>query len=213
MAELRMLDSETLDDLATYVARARSLGSEGAIRLQAHGSELAAYVEVLPGHGLTMSGATLGLRVMALAEPADVDVTVSLASVSDRLARTRTTSPGTGDTLAIPPTTVRVGWAAMGPPRSGWEVVGDLTVEELRTVATQGITEITEGSPEGSGAQVVAALRQRVWGRPSQTVPPVPSGAAFAAYALGFLTQQSARVYAHGHWTRLSTATGHVLVR
>ncbi len=212
MAELRMVDSETLDDLATYVTRARSLGSDGAIRLQAHGRELAAYVEVLPGHGLSMSGATIGLRVMALAEPADVDVTVSLAGVSDRLARHRT-SPGAGDALAIPPTTVRVGWAAMGPPRSGWEVVGDLTVEEVRTVATQGITEITEGSPEGSGGQVVAALRQRVWGRPSQTIPPIPSGAAFAAYALGFLTQQSARVYAHGHWTRLSTATGHVLVR
>jgi len=212
MAGLRMADSETLDDLGTYVTRARSLSTEGAIRLQAHGMELAAYVEVLPGQGLTMSGATIGLRVMALAEPADVDVTVSLASVSDRLARSRT-SARDGDTLAIPPTTVRVGWAAMSPPRSGWEVVGDLTVEELRIVATQGITEITEGSPEGSGGQVVAALRQRVWGRPSRTIPPIPSGAAFAAYALGFLTQQSARVYAHGHWTRLSTANGHVLVR
>jgi hypothetical protein len=212
MADLRMVDSETLDDLGTYLTRARSLGPDGAVRLQAHGLQLAAYVEVLPGHGLVMSGGTLGLRVMALAEPADVDVTVSLASVSDRLARSRT-SPRARDTLAIPPTTVRVGWAAMGPPRSGWEVVGDLTVEELRTVATQGIAEITEGSPEGSAGQVVAALRQRVWGRPSQTIPPVPSGAAFAAYALGFLTRQSARVYAHGHWTRLSTATGHVLVR
>lgn len=212
MADLRMVDSETLDDLGTYVTRARSLGADGAIRLQANGLQLAAYVEILPGHGLTMSGATIGLRVMALAEPAEVDVTVSLASVSDRLARVRS-SPGAGDTLAIPPATVRVGWAAMGPPRSGWEVVGDLAAEELRTVATQGIAEITEGSPQGSGAKVVAALRQRVWGRASRTIPPIPSGAAFGAYSLGFLTGQSARVYAHGHWTRLSTATGHVLVR
>jgi hypothetical protein len=168
---------------------------------------LATYVDVLPGRGPVMTGAILGLRVMALAEPADVDVTVSLASVSERLAQ------GRSSTFSIPPTTVRVGWAAMAPPRSGWEVVGDLTVQDLRAVATQGISEITRGAPQGSGAQVVAALRQLVWARDSQTTPPIPSGAAFAAYALGFLTQQSARVFAHGRWTRLSTATGHVLVR
>ncbi|HEX7536094.1 MAG TPA: hypothetical protein VF391_03715 [Dermatophilaceae bacterium] len=207
MAELRFEDSETLDDLRTYVARARVLDPDGAIRLQSQGVALAAYVDVLPGRGPAMTGAVLGLRVMALAEPVDVDATVSLASVSDRLARGRTS------TFSVPPTTVRVGWAAMSPPQKGWEVVGDLTVEELRTVATQGIAEITEGAPEGSGAQLVAALRQRVWGRDSRTTPPISSGAAFAAYSLGFLTQESARVLAHGRWTRLSTATGHVLVR
>jgi hypothetical protein len=207
MVELRFGDGDALQDLGTYVARARSLDVDGAIRLQCRGMTLATYVDVLPGRGPVTTGAIIGLRVMALAEPADVDVTVSLASVSERLARGRTS------TLSIPPTTVRVGWAAIAPPRSGWEVVGDLTVEDLRTVATQGIAEITRGAPQGSGAQVVAALRQRVWARDSQTTPPIPSGAAFAAYALGFLTQQSARVFAHGRWTRLSTATGHVLVR
>jgi hypothetical protein len=207
MVELSFGDSDALQDLGTYVARAQSLDVKGAIRLQSRGMALATYVDVLPGRGPVMTGAILGLRVMALAEPADMDVTVSLASVSERLAR------GWSSTFSIPPTTVRVGWAAMAPPRSGWEVVGDLTVQDLRAVATQGISEITRGAPQGSGAQAVAALRQFVWARDSQTTPPIPSGAAFAAYALGFLTQQSARVFAHGRWTRLSTATGHVLVR
>jgi len=207
MAELRFADSETLADLATYVVRARSLDRDGAIRLRSHGMTLAAYVDVLPGREPAMTGAVIGLRIMALAEPADVDATVSLASVSDRLAR------DAGSILSVPPTTVRVGWAAVAPPRSGWEVVGELTVEDLRTVATQGIAEITEGVPPGSGAQVVAAMRARVWARDSRTVPPIPSGAAFAAYALGFLTQQRAQVLAHGRWTRLSTSAGHVLVR
>ena len=58
----------------------------------------------------------------------------------------------------------------------------------------------------------VAALRQRVWERDTPTTPPIPSGAAFAAYTLGFLNQDRARVFAHGRWTRLSTETGHVLV-
>jgi len=213
MAELRFEDSETLEDLRTYVARARTLDSDGAIRLQSHGMALAAYVDVLPGRGPSMTGAIIGLRVMALAEPADVDATVSLAGVSDRLARGRSSPSPARDTFSIPPATVQAGWAAVAPPRSGWEVVGDLTAEELRTVATQGIAEITEGVPEGSGAQVVAAMRQRVWARDSRTVPPVPAGAAFGAYALGFLTQDSVRVSAHGRWTRLSTAAGHVLVR
>jgi hypothetical protein len=207
MVELCFGDSNALQDLQTYVARARSLDADGAIRLQCHGTALAIYVAVLPGRGPVMTGAIIGLRVMALAEPADVDVIVSLVSLSERLARGRTS------TFSIPPTTIRVGWAAMAPPRSGWEVVGDVTVEELRAVATQGIAEITRGVPPGSGAEAVAAARQRVWARDSQTTPPIPSGAAFAAYALGFLTQQSARVFAHGRWTRLSTSTGHVLVR
>ena len=207
MVELRFADSDALEDLGTYVARARALDIDGAIRLQGRGMALAAYVDVLPGRGPVMTGAIIGLRVVALADPADVDVTVSLASVSERLARGRTS------TFSIPPTTVRVGWAAIAPPRSGWEVVGDLAVEDLRTVAIQGIAEIARGAPQGSGARVVAALRQRVWARDSQTTPSIPSGAAFAAYALGFLTQKSARVFAHGRWTRLSTATGHVLVR
>lgn len=210
MRELRFADPEALEDLRTYVTRARSLDADGAIRLQCRGTTLAAYVGVLPGHGLMTTGAVIGLRVIALAEAMqvdeDVDVTVSLAGVAERLARGRTSS------LSIPPTTVRAGWAAIAPPRSGWEPVAALPVADLKTVATQGIAEIARGVPEGSGAHVVAALRQRVWARDSSTTPPIPSGAAFAAYALGFLTQDSARVFAHGRWTRLSTATGHVLV-
>lgn len=206
MGELRFADPEDIEDLRTFVTRARSLDRDGAIRLRSHGMTLAAYVGVLAGRGLLTTGAVIGLRVMALAEPDDVDVTVSLASASERLAR------GGTATFSIPPTTVQVAWAAMAPPRSGWEPVGELSVSDLKTVATQGISEIAHGVPEGSGAAVVADLRERVWARDSQTTPPIPSGAAFAAYALGFLTQERARVFAHGRWTRLSTETGHVLV-
>ena len=206
MGELKFADSDALEDLRTYLTRARSLDTDGAIRLQSNGMALAAYVGVLPGHGLMVTGAVIGLRVIALAEPMNVDVTVSLASVSERLARARTSS------LSIPPTTVRVGWAAVAPPRSGWEPVGTLSVADLKAVATQGIAEIARGAQKGSGGHVIAALRQQVWARDARTTPPIPSGAAFAAYTLGFLSQEKARVLAHGRWTRLSTRTGHVLV-
>ena len=210
MSVLRFPDAEALADLGTFVARARSLDAEGAIRLQAHGLALAAYVGVLPGRGLMAEGAVLGMRVMPLAEPADLDTTVPLAGVTDRLART-----GTADarTLDVPPTTVSAGWAAVAPPRSGWERVGDLGADVLKAVATHGIEEIAQGAPSGSGGHAVTSLRERVWSRPTDTVPPVPAGAAFAAYALGFLGQGSAAVFMHGRWTRLSTEAGHVLLR
>jgi len=207
MGELRFADSETVEDLKAYVNRARSLDADGAIRLQSHGVALAVYVGVLPGHGLMGAGAIMGLRVIALTEPADVDVTVSLVSVSERIARRGITS------LSIPPTTVQVGWAALAPPRKNWEAVGNLSRADLKAAATKGIAEIAQGTPEGAGAQAVAALRQQVWTRDTPTIPPIPSGAAFAAYTLGFLTPTNARVFAQGHWTRLSTATGHVLMR
>ena len=206
MAELRFADLEDVEDLRNYVRRALSVDADGAIRLRSHGATLAAYVGVLPGHGLLTTGAVIGLRVMALEEPADVDVTVSLASVRERLAKVDATS------LWVPPTTVQVGWAAMSPPRSGWEPVAPLSISDLKTTAVKGIAEIAHATTEGSGALQVTALRQRVWARDSDTTPPIPAGAAFAAYALGFLTQDTARVFAHGRWTRLSTTTGHVLV-
>ena len=83
---------------------------------------------------------------------------------------------------------------------------------DLTTVASQGIAEIAEGTPDRSGEATVAALRQNVWARDTPTTPPILSGAAFAAYTLGFLTQDRARVFAHGRWTRLYTETGNVLI-
>jgi hypothetical protein len=210
VSELHLADAEALADLGTYVARARTLDAEGAVRLQATGTALAAYVGVLPGQGLMKQGAVIGMRVMPLAEPAELDVTVPLAGITDRLARHE---PGAVATLPVPPTTVSAGWAAMAPPRSGWEPVGELLPEELRAAAAAGIAEIAQGSPEGAGAHAVATLRQSVWGRNTPTTPPVPAGAAFAAYALGFLVDGPVRVFAHGRWTRVSTLAGHVLVR
>lgn len=200
-------DGRGLDDLRTFVSRARS-ADDGAIRLQADGPTLAAYVGVLPGAGLMAEGAVIGLRVMALASPARVDVTVSLASVADRLAR------DTGTRLPIPPATVSAGWAAVAPPRGGWERVGALAADELDSVAREGISEIATAVPAGAGGQAVAALRREVWGRSTATTPPVRAGGAFAAYVLGFTRPGTAvTVWAHGRWSRLSTAVGHVLIR
>lgn len=211
-SELVLLDAESLQDLGRYAARARALDADGAVRLQAVGSVLAAWVGVLPGSGLMGSGTTIGLRTSALAEPAELDVVVPLAAVSDRVAR-----PGDRAVLPVPPTTVSAPWAAVSPPRSGWQPVGVVASEALQHIASEGIAEVADGTPAGAGAHAVTALRGQVWGRVASTDgdgAAVPAALAFAAYALGFLTPGTeATVATSGRWTRLTTPAGHALTR
>ena len=87
---------------------------------------------------------------------------------------------------------MQTAWAALTPPRAGWEPVGSLDAAALVEVARAGIAEVAQGAPAGAGGHAVTDLRQRVWGRLTETVPPVPAGAAFAAYVLGFLDPSAA---------------------
>ncbi|RKT77036.1 hypothetical protein DFJ68_0447 [Terracoccus luteus] len=210
-----------LADLATFVARARRVQPDGALRLQTVGSLLVVTVAVLEGQGLLGEGTVLGLRAVPLADAGghagadatsgdgELDVTVGFASVADRLARDEA-----GGGFSVPPVTVSVAWAGLAPPRGGWEPVGQLSGQEVDDIARQGIAEVAQGTPPGAGAQAVETLRRRVWGVMSETVPPVRRGLAFGAHVLGFVEAGgAASVSTHGRWTRLSTPRGHVLVR
>lgn len=217
-AVLTLPDGESIVDLATFVGRARTLDADGAIRLQAVGEVLAAWVCVLPGQGILRSGLVLGLRTMRLAGEHHLDVTVPLGSLTDRFARRASTGdPGTA--LPVPPGEVAPPWAAVSPPRSGWEPVGKASVAALEQAAREGIAEVAQGAPEGSGAAAVAALRHRVWSRPVDedgTAGSVPSGTALAIHALGFATGAAggtATVHRAGPWLRLSLPAGYVLAR
>lgn len=221
LGQLLLADVESLQDLATFVGRARTLDAEGAMRLQASGDVLAAWVCVLPGRGLLGQGVVLGLRVMPLARgQRPFDVTVPLPALSDRFARReRTGDVGVG--LSVPPTSVSPPWTALTPPRSGWEPVGEIDADVLVEGAREGIRAIAEGTPEGAGSHAVSALRERVWsaalpgtGESEPGLPAVPAGAALAAYALGFAREgERAAVLRTGGWTRVSLAAGHILTR
>lgn len=226
VSELVLADAESLQDLGRYAARARALDADGAVRLQAVGAVLASWVGVLPGAGIMGTGTTIGLRTSALAVPAELDVVVPLGAVSDRVAR-----PGERAVLPVPPMTVSATWAAVSPPRSGWQPVGSVGAEALQRTAAEGIAEVADGTPDGAGAAAVAALRERVWGRlvsagdgaadggvgegvDGQAGPEYPAALAFAAYALGFLAPGAESTLAtNGRWTRLTTHAGHVLTR
>lgn len=212
-ASLEFTDGEAVADLATYVARARTLDEDGAIRLQAVGGVLAAWVCVVPGQGLMRSGLVLGLRTMALAGGHAVDATVPLAALSDRFAR-RAATGDAGTSLPVPPTEVAPRWAGVTPPRGGWETVGEVGADVLLAAAEEGIAEVAQGAPAGSGAAAVGLLRARVWARELQGG--ATAGAGLAARVLGFARPdegQVAVVRRSGVWTRVSLPGGHVLSR
>lgn len=212
---LEFPDVESLQDLGTFAARARTLMDAGAMRLQVHGSVLAAWVCVLPGRGLVGQGVVLGLRTMpvtAVHGAADLDVTVPLAAIGDRMAR-RASTGDIGTRLPVPPMQVSEQWTALTPARSGWEQVGTVAADELLQTAREGIAEISEGAPEGSGALAVAALRERVWGR-TISGGALTAGVGLASYGLGFARPGgTVGIFRSGPWTRVSTPVGHILTR
>ena len=209
--ELLLGDAGTVADFRTFVTRAR-VADDGAIRLQGYAHVLAAYVCVMRGKLLGEGTPTiLGLRTMALSTPSDVDVTVSLASVADRLARMDANELA----LPVPPMTVHESWAGISAPRGAWEEIGTVSADTLIEVAKAGVQEIGQIIPVNPGALLVNHVRASVWGRPMDGVPgDVPGGAAFAAYALGFLSPGETGTILRSHkWLRISTNRGHILVR
>ena len=207
-SSFRFADSQDLADLKTFATRAKAI-DDGAIRLQAAGSVLAAYVCVLRPRLLGESTPTiLGLRTMALAEPSATDVTVALSAVLDRLARASQDDVE----LPVPPSTVSESWTGVGAPRSGWELIGSRSDAELRAAAEAGIAEVAGIVPDRPGALIVNNARAAVWGR-ELDASGLPAGAAFAALALGFLADGDQKLYRAGRWFRLTGSRGHVLAR
>lgn len=202
---LHLVDASALADLGRYAARARGLDEQGAMRLHASGSVLAAWVGVLPGSGILAEGTVLGLRTFALAEPAACDLVVPLGAVTDRTSR----HAGTGE-LPLPPTRALATWSAVTPPRSGWEPAGEVAADDLAVVARAGLAQVGAAVRERGAA--AGFVRDRVWG--DEAVPGVRAGGAFAAFSLGFLAPGSTvSVLRSNRWTRLTAAGGHVLMR
>lgn len=210
-SSLRFADAPTVADFRTFTARARA-NDDGGMRLLAAGRVLAAYVCTLRPTVLGEPVPTvLGLRTMALGGEAEVDATVSLGSVLDRLARI----PEGDVVFPVPTVTVTENWAGVLPPRSGWTPAGAVACSVLDQAAKDGIGEVARTLPDRAGAPLVSSVRAAVWGRPLHGVPgSVPAGAAFGAFSLGFLEPGAeATVHVNGRWSRLSTGRGHVLVR
>jgi hypothetical protein len=217
---LPLADPRDVADLRTFLTRARGIDAQGAVRFQGLGRALGVYVCVLEPHGLLDRTPTvLGLRTAALAEDRRLDLTVPLGGVLDRLPRQEEGVTEVG----LPPVDATASWAGIAPPLSGWAPVGAVAGDALREAARAGIAEVARTVPTDAGSAVVDTVRSQVWGRTSGWTEPVagllaggplPDGAAFAAYSLGFLRPGAeVTVAENGRWVRLSAPGGHVLVK
>ena len=212
----RLQDQQSVADLQAYLQRAKRLDIDGLVRLRAFGPILAAYVAPIFAGSLMDSGPTvLGLRTMELAEPAEVDSLVPIAAMLDRLARIDIPDwdGRTSLTVELPPTE-RAPWAGISPPRAGWEAFGTIAEPVLTQLAKDGIEEVRNTLPEAVGGPIAARIRGEIWGRGIQVDSRIPTGAAFVAAGLGFLTQnEEVEVYFAEGWVRLSAEHGHVLAK
>lgn len=216
MSTFTLLDPVALGDLRTYLTRAGRV-EDGSVRLIAGGGVLAAYSAVLyPAGLLDESPTVLGLRTFAMPQQEDFDVVVPLGSLLQRIDRADAEStPHQPVTASLPMQVNSVTWAAISPPRGGWVALDAIQSSTLRSVARDGIHEVAESIPDGTGEQIVHRVRSEVWGRPIRGAEHLPTGAGFAALTLGFLGEEdeSVPVYETGPWTRLSTKRGHILVK
>ena len=216
MSTFTLLDPLALGDLRTYLSRAGRV-EDGSVRLIAGGGVLAAYSAVLyPAGLLDESPTVLGLRTFALPQLEEFDVVVPLGSLLVRIDRADAESTPTEPvTVSLPMQVNSVTWAAISPPRGGWVALDAIQSSRLQAVAREGIHEVAEAIPDGTGEQIVHRVRSEVWGRPIRGAEHLPTGAGFAALTLGFLGEEdeSVPVYETGPWTRLSPKRGHVLVK
>ena len=215
--QLTLADSLSLGDLHTYLQRAGRV-EDGSVRLIAGSGILAVYTAILYPRGiLDESPTVLGLRTFALADDEEFDSVVPLRSLVERIVRARGEQGEDDDSrpgsMSRPPEGNTVTWGGISPPRGGWRPLGTTDAATLEAAARAGIDEVAEAIPAGTGEQLVQRVRSEVWGRGVDGAEYIPTGAAFAAYSLGFLGDDEVKLFETGPWTRLSSRRGHVLVR
>ena len=211
-ARISFSESAEVSDLKSFLERAKRLDENAVVKFKASSDVLAVYVSPIFSGSLLGGGTTiLGLRTLRLREACQVDANFEVAAILDRLAKP---TAFLTSSIELPPTTVKVAWAGITPPRDGWLRVADIGQEEISEVAKTGIAEVASLLPESIGSSIAAKVRQEVWGRLVASETPYPAGAAFAMSGLGFLTpkEQIAVFQARG-WLRLSSENGHVLCR
>jgi hypothetical protein len=229
-----LVDTQSVEDLRKFLARAIRMDAAGQIRLRAFGDVLTAFVAPLfvaeqtrsTDGGLTV----LGLRTIALATPAEFDVALPIAALDkilsgealddqpltlgDRLERLANLgrSNAKATKFVVDDSSTPEGWIDEAVPRSGWIERGALAEPELTKTARDGVAEVTTILPTSVGGPIAARIRAEIWSRPIDYTVPVPAGAAFVAAGLGFLTEgEIVPWFMSGDWIRLSSEHGHVL--
>ena len=199
-------DSDAAADALTFARRTTALG-DGAVRLRAEDGVLLMSSAPLAPRGLMDATPTvLGMRALRVDPELVCDVVVEASALL--------LDPENRSAVILPTTGLSPAWAGVAPPRAGWVEAGSIDASTLAARAQWGIAAVAESVPADSGEDAVRAVRAAVWGPPDDALDGLPLGAAFAAFALGFIVgEERAVVRTSGPWTRVTLARGHVVVR
>jgi hypothetical protein len=211
MAHTFSLESDSARrDAIQFLERAARVNN-GSARLIADGAALQVYVGVLFPRGLLDATPTvLGLRVFRLIEPSEFDVVVPIESLLHRLQ----VGIDQGEaTTRVPAEVASLQWAAITPPKDGWRRRLSVHSDALKAAAASGVAQVAQTVPETVGESVLQKVRSEVWGAMLPEHKRIPAGAAFAADALGFVTEGSLTVHTLDNWVRVSSKAGYVLVK
>lgn len=202
---LRFPDSQAAADVLTFARRAARLG-DGAVRLRAGEGTLAlSSAPLAPRTLLEAVPTVLGMRFLPVDPELVCDLTVDAGAL---------TAGDEAHMVRLPESAVTAPWVGISPPRGGWTGDGTLPASLLASRAQWGIAAVAEQVPTDAGDDVVHRIRSLVWGAADDDLGGIALGAAFAAFALGFIGgEEDAAVRRSGSWTRVSLARGHVLVR
>jgi hypothetical protein len=169
------------------------------------------YVGVLFPRGLLDQTPTvIGLRVFALETPVQFDCIVPLESLIHRL---QVAGENKVSEITVPAEVASLSWAAVTPPQDGWRRRLGVSSSALSGAAAEGVAKVATTVPEVVGESVLQKVRAEVWGSVIADHKRIPAGAAFAADALGFVTEKAIAVHTLDNWLRLSSKAGYVLVK
>lgn len=200
--------------LGVYLERLLALDKTAAVRFVGIGRAAAVY-SAPPLHGSASRGVTvLAVRTVALADDArPFDRTVAAGRLLDAIR----TDPDGRATFTLPDSLLGgPSWAGLLPPRTGWQVLGEIPLRRLAEVVSQGNADFRFNAL-GRDRAALDTLAEEIWTRE------LPYGlrwrAAHGAATMGFLGPQpessadTARVASHTRWLRLDTPYGTVLER
>ncbi|QNP67342.1 hypothetical protein [Streptomyces genisteinicus] len=200
---LRLADAREADDLAAFLARLIHYDRAAAVRLVGQGGGAVAVF------GRPPSFEVLAIRTARLAEPVELDVTVSAGELLESVR---------GAEFAVPGTVTGPPWAGLLPPRGGWtEAPGLPGAQEMRGAVTAAVAEFRARDEALPAERRTRAERDRIgreiWSRDVGGTG-LPLRAVHAAQSLGFLRPGvPVALLSSGAWLRLRTPYGSVALR
>ncbi|MFB7515008.1 hypothetical protein [Streptomyces sp. NPDC056144] len=205
LAPLHFADPREAAALAAFLTRLVHYDRAAAVRLQAGGGALAVF-------GRPPSFEVLAIRTARLADPVDLDVTVSAGELLEGIEES-------GGKAVVPGAVTGPPWTGVLPPRSGWAPVAGLPgVADMRAAVAAAVAEFRardEELPEERRTRAERdALGRAIWTR-TLGATGLPLRAVHAAQSLGFLPPgpYEAALFASGPWLRLRTPYGSVALR